>query len=599
MLLAASLATGVAEPSRQKSIVPSPDEATWRSGWSVDGLRELFQHGKPSNELREVGLTIHSFDGSEHYQQPWKPCTTDGWCTPFRTWWSASVVNAKNGHAVSDSGILLAPKHTRVLCSAANATALGVDCTGAHHTLRQMLETSLDESASASALANEVRFDSQHYVRQLPDSVAGFFYFDDAETPELVEAARSKASRAYLAFLREYRLTEADVPLLRVSRDPLSLSKGAGVNAVVDESKMARESLRRHTYDRFRSHHRGLHLPESPPDDFGNADNAGAASEAGRPDGKASPHSPDRLRSSEGGCDKDTGCSPANWTMSDLKTLFSGGKPSNDLREIGLMVHGFDGMEDVAETWKPCMESWCDKGDNVFDGEKLNAGLHWWSGSVVSQRNFNTYGKAGLVLAPARTSVMCSFYSDFGTFDRGCATAGLRDSGAIVPYPPDKLRQMLKISYSDENVENAMYNEILIDAKQYIATLPGSIAAVVWFYDEGEVGGVQEAANDQARMEATKAYIGILDAYGLSEDQLPLVKIIRPAATPCEAGMCADKSKDKGILLVDKSAVAREFYSKAQLATYRMHRPQSSVLSQAAATVMEQARHALKTRPSR
>ena len=106
---------------------------------------------------------------------------------------------------------------------------------------------------------------------------------------------------------------------------------------------------------------------------------------------------------------------------------------------------------------------------------------------------------------------------------------------------------------------------------------------------------MQEAANDQARMEATKAYIGILDAYGLSEDQLPLVKIIRPAATPCEAGMCAGKS-EKNILIVDKSAAAREFYSKAQLATYRTHRPQSSVLSQAA---VEQARHALKRRPSR
>lgn len=594
LLLAASLATGVAEPSRQKSIAPNPDEAAWRSGWSVDGLRKLFHHGKPSNELSEVGLTIHSFDGSEHYQQPWKPCTTDDWCKPFRTWWSASVVNSKNGHAVSDSGILLAPKHTRVLCSAANATALGVDCTGAHHTLRQMLDTSLDESASASALVNEVRFDSQHYVRQLPDSVAGFFYFDDAATPELVEAARSKASRAYLAFLREYQLTEADVPLLRVSRDPLSLSKAAGVNALADESKMARESLRRHAYDRFRSHHRGLHLPESPPDDFGDADDAGAASEAGRTDGKAGPHSPDRLRSSA--CNKGEGCMPSNWTMSELKGLFSGGKPSNDLHEIGLMVHGFDGMEDVAETWKPCMESWCDKGDKVFKGgEKLNAGLHWWSGSVVSQRNFNTYGKAGLVLAPSRTAVMCSFYTDFGTFDRGCATEGLKDSGAIKPYPPDKLRQMLKISYSDENVENAMYNEILIDAKEYVRTLPGSIAAVVYFYDEGEVGGVQEAANDQARMEATKAYIGILDAYGLSEDQLPLVKIIRPAATPCEAGMCAGKS-EKNILIVDKSAAAREFYSKAQLATYRAHRPQSSVLSQAA---VEQARHALKRRPSR
>ena len=28
-------------------------------------------------------------------------------------------------------------------------------------------------------------------------------------------------------------------------------------------------------------------------------------------------------------------------------------------------------------------------------------------------------------------------------------------------------------------------------------------------------------------MEATKVYIGILDAYGLSEDQLPLVKTTR------------------------------------------------------------------------
>ena len=53
-------------------------------------------------------------------------------------------------------------------------------------------------------------------------------------------------------------------------------------------------------------------------------------------------------------------------------------------------MHGFDGMEDVAEGWKPCMESWCDKGDKLFDGEKLNAGLWWWSASVVSLSNFKT-----------------------------------------------------------------------------------------------------------------------------------------------------------------------------------------------------------------
>ena len=67
-----SLATGVAEPSGQATIVPSPelllllpspDEATWRSGLSVDALRVLVHHGKPSDELGEAGLTIHSFDG--------------------------------------------------------------------------------------------------------------------------------------------------------------------------------------------------------------------------------------------------------------------------------------------------------------------------------------------------------------------------------------------------------------------------------------------------------------------------------------------------------------------------------------------------------
>ena len=77
-------------------------------------------------------------------------------------------------------------------------------------------------------------------------------------------------------------------------------------------------------------------------------------------------------------------------------------------------------------------------------------------------------------------------------------------------------------------------------------------------------------------MEATKAYIGILDAYGLSEAQLPLLKVIRPAPTPCAAGLCA-RRPERTIPIVDKSATARAFYSQAQLATYRVRRPGSPV----------------------
>ena len=52
--------------------------------------------------------------------------------------------------------------------------------------------------------------------------------------------------------------------------------------------------------------------------------------------------------------------------------------------------------------------------------------------------------------------------------------------------------------------------------------------------------------------------------------------MIRPAPTPCAAGLCARKS-DRTIPIVDKSASARAFYSQAQLATYRMRRPGSPV----------------------
>ena len=52
--------------------------------------------------------------------------------------------------------------------------------------------------------------------------------------------------------------------------------------------------------------------------------------------------------------------------------------------------------------------------------------------------------------------------------------------------------------------------------------------------------------------------------------------MIRPAPTPCAAGLCA-RRPERTIPIVDKSATARAFYSQAQLATYRMRRPGSPV----------------------
>ena len=54
----------------------------------------------------------------------------------------------------------------------------------------------------------------------------------------------------------------------------------------------------------------------------------------------------------------------------------------------------------------------------------------------------------------------------------------------------------------------------------------GSIAAVVFFDDAAESNRTADA-NEQARIEATKAYVQLLDKYNLTETDLHLLKLRR------------------------------------------------------------------------
>ena len=91
-----------------------PSDRKHLSGYSVDDLTELFKNGKPSNDLAEVGLLIHGFDETEDPVLPWQPCSVaakghKGWCSNKTEWWSASIVNAKQLHTFSGSGLLFNP----------------------------------------------------------------------------------------------------------------------------------------------------------------------------------------------------------------------------------------------------------------------------------------------------------------------------------------------------------------------------------------------------------------------------------------------------------------------------------------------------------
>ena len=113
------------------------------------------------------------------------------------------------------------------------------------------------------------------------------------------------------------------------------------------------------------------------------------------------------------------------------------------------------------------------------------------------------------------------------------------DPGPPNPYNATMLKHMLQISMSNASMYNwtanaqynadseVSYNEVLIDSRAYTSQLPGSIAAVVFFDDAAEDGRL-DRVNEEARIEATKAYVLLLDKYDLREADLPLLQINRP-----------------------------------------------------------------------
>jgi hypothetical protein len=217
----------------------------WVSGWSLELMRELFEGGEPSNDVSRVGLTVHGFDGTEELPSMWKPCTTDAWCANTSKWWPASIITSKSPRAASTSGILLSPTHTRVSCIvSANASTPGAGCdAGAGIEPANGLKSAL---ASRSTPHSEVLIDARHYSDQLPASIAGVFYYSDAEAPEKVEA-----TKLYLALLRAYGLKEESMALLSIGRNDSAVS-------IVDESNGAQNFLRRYFYEKSLSQDRTL-----------------------------------------------------------------------------------------------------------------------------------------------------------------------------------------------------------------------------------------------------------------------------------------------------------------------------------------------------
>lgn len=239
------------------------------------------------------------------------------------------------------------------------------------------------------------------------------------------------------------------------------------------------------------------------------------------------------------------GTPPQNVSADRIRNIYNHGKPSNNLSEVGLLVHCFDGTEDHDAAWKPCTEGGC----NQFQW--------WWSASIINQVQHDLLGTAGIILHPKYAKVECSWDTDMGSMNSGCGDKdnleGLTEKD---PWGPDHLKDMLEISMQQDNAQHKagaalgipVYNEVIVNSSYFIKHLPGSIAAVVYFEDHDaepktNAGGVLGKDTRMAdKIAANEAYIALLDHYKLNETNIPLLVMSREGEAGAERAHVVDVS---------------------------------------------------------
>jgi hypothetical protein len=238
---------------------------------------------------------------------------------------------------------------------------------------------------------------------------------------------------------------------------------------------------------------------------------------------------------------------PTNATVTSIRKAYNHGKASNDVARAGLLVHCFDGTESMDTPWKPCTTGTCQQ----FQW--------WWSASFINLVQPDLIGTAGIILAPEHAKVECSWDTDMGSMNSGCGDKKHLDgTSEHTPYPPSRTGDMLNVSMMPDSAQHQagkalgvpVYNEVVVNSTWFIDHLPGSIEAIVYFEDgqsEPRVnagGVVAKDTRDTDKLAAYTTYVALLDAYNLTEKQIPLLTMSRGTADHRNRTLVTDMSSE-------------------------------------------------------
>jgi hypothetical protein len=255
------------------------------------------------------------------------------------------------------------------------------------------------------------------------------------------------------------------------------------------------------------------------------------------------------------------GTPPRNVTLESIRDRYNDGMASNDVAKAGLLIHCFDGTENVDAPWKPCTSGAC----RQFQW--------WWSASFINLVQPDLLGTAGIILSPKYAKVECEWDTDMGSMNSGCGDKEYNDgSGEHNPFPPDRLAEMMNISMVPDSAQHKagealgvpVYNEVIVNSTWFIDHLPGSVDAIVYFEDSQaeprvNAGGVvAKDTREVDKLAAYTTYVALLDAYNLTEENIPLISMTRGAyPRPDDASIPGARTR-----ITDMSLQARSFVAK-------------------------------------
>ena len=307
----------------------------------------------------------------------------------------------------------------------------------------------------------------------------------------------------------------------------------------------------------------------------------------------------------------------SSWaSVERLTELFLNAQPDSSLTRAGVMVHNFDLTESLQQPWRPC-----DGEDNICEGDNahqrdpacetcplqqqrhinknlarrppipLNTALltpqqeppttsaqqweqpkvssqqwceqncaerNWWSTSIINHKQRNAFADSGIILDPDRVQMLCSYPYDSGTMERGC-------DGVDNMFGAGELKEMMEMSmYARDMLRKGLYNEVLIDSRNFTAALPGSIAAFVF-----NLNGINADMYGR-KTEAYERYIRFLDYYNLDETDVPLLR----------AAMWGGTEGKNEPIFTDVSLHARQYLKEMHVRARRADENKASVGAQ-------------------